>query len=361
VDKIIGEKMKPLRILVTGAGAPGIKGTIFSLINNYDKRRIYIVGTDAIDNVIGKYLCDKFFVIPKASCKNNYLKTLKEICKKEKIDVIIPQNTSELSLLAKYRKIFSEGGVKIIVSGEQALSDSNNKFNLMSLCRENDIPCGKFFLVTTRSELKEKAKELGWPENKIVLKPPISNGMRGVRIIDEKFDKKTHFYQEKPSSLFQQLDDIFNILGDEFPELIVTEYLPGTEYTVDVLHVDTIITVIPRKRELIRSGITFNGITENNKKIINYSENLTKILNLQFCFGFQFKLDRNNIPKILESNPRVQGTMVLSTFAGANIIYSAVKYALGEPVPNFEIKWGTKILRYWGGVNVINNKVIATI
>lgn len=134
--------------------------------------------------------------------------------------------------------------------------------------------------------------------------------------------------------------------------MIVTEYLPGEEYTVDVIRKGKLMTVIPRKRDLIRSGITFNGSVENNLEIINYSKKLAENLNLEYCFGFQFKLDENNIPKILESNPRVQGTMVLSTIAGANIIFSSVKLLLGEKIPEFNIDWNSKIFRYWGGVGL---------
>jgi carbamoyl-phosphate synthase large subunit len=64
-------------------------------------------------------------------------------------------------------------------------------------------------------------------------------------------------------------------------------------------------------------------------------------LDLKYAFGFQFKGG-----KLLECNPRVQGTMMASTFAGANIIYSAVKYALGEEVPEFNIDWDSRVLRY---------------
>ena len=77
-------------------------------------------------------------------------------------------------------------------------------------------------------------------------------------------------------------------------------------------------------------------------------------MDLKFCFGFQFKLDENGIPKILESNPRVQGTMVLATIANANVIYLSVKSILEEPYEMPEIEWGTKLLRYWGGIGVKN-------
>ena len=90
--------MDALNILVTGAGAPGIKGTLYSLKNNFDDRKINLIGTDAKRDVIGKYLCDGFYRIPNAS-EIGYIEELSSICKKESIDVLLPQNTAELSIL----------------------------------------------------------------------------------------------------------------------------------------------------------------------------------------------------------------------------------------------------------------------
>jgi len=341
-----------LRILITGAGAPGIMGTIHSLRNNYEQRQIYLVGTDINIEAVGKYLCNNFHVLPPATDADNYLRSLKNICMKEKINVIIPQNTRELLLLAHNQKMFIEIGTRIVISNPEAINRANDKFELMKVCKANDIPVSNFEIVSNFDRLLEAAKKLGWPDKKIVVKPPSSNGQRGVRIIDEGRDLKESFYSEKPSNLYTTVDDLNRILGSSFPELIVTEYLPGEEYSVDMIRKGNFITVIPRKRELIRSGITFNGAVENRKDIIEYSLKLAEILNLEYCFGFQFKLDENRIPKILESNPRVQGTMVLSTIAGANIIYSSVKLLLGEDIPQFDIDWNSKIFRFWGGVGI---------
>jgi carbamoyl-phosphate synthase large subunit len=353
--------MNPLNILITGSGAPGTKGTIYSLKHNFDGREIVTIGTDINDEVIGKYLCDRYYVIPRASTGKEYLDALLRICAKEKIDVIIPQNTAELSLLASNKYRFEEIGTAVVCSGQDSINAANNKYELMRICKNMNIPTGKFSLVSNFNNLIDFAKELGWPDKNIVVKPPVSNGLRGLRIVDENRDLKKSFYEEKPTSLYTKMEDLERILGDTFPDLIVTDYLPGPEYTVDVLRTEKDITVIPRKRESILLGITFGGTTEHNEEIIEYSKRISEEINLEYCFGFQFKLDENDVPKILESNPRVQGTMVLATFAGANVIYGAVKSILGEEVPRFNIKWGTKMLRYWGGLHILNNKLVSSL
>ncbi|MFY9410018.1 MAG: ATP-grasp domain-containing protein [Methanosarcina flavescens] len=342
--------MDSLNVLITGSGAPGIKGTIYSLKNNFDNREIRTIGTDIRNNVIGKYFCDIFYQISRPS-NPEYLEQLLNLCEKENVDVLLPQNTSELPVLAENKEKFETIGTKVAISDSQAINIANDKYKIMKFATKIKLPVPDFYLATEFDKLLESAIKLGWPEKAVVIKPPLSNGMRGVRIIDESVNLKESLYQEKPTNLYLNMDFLKLILGSSFPPLLVMEYLPGDEYTVDVLSADE-ITIVPRRRDVIKSGITFEGTVEINEHIIDYSRKLAEELNLKYAFGFQFKLDENNIPKLLESNPRIQGTMVLSTFAGANIIYGSLKYALGENVPDFHVISGTKILRYWGGIGL---------
>lgn len=50
-----------ISVVVTGAGAPGIAGTIYSLKNNSEGINFYITTVDIKDDVVGKYLSDLFF------------------------------------------------------------------------------------------------------------------------------------------------------------------------------------------------------------------------------------------------------------------------------------------------------------
>ena len=350
--------MGVLRIILTGVGAPGIKGTYFSLKNNFDSREVFILGTDVNDSVVGKYLCDNFKVVPLAVNAKEYLDAMLKLCDEFKINVLIPQNTAELLLLSENKALFEALGTKVLVSNQKSIECTNNKYEFLKMCRNISLPVPEFYLANNISDLTKYAELLGWPQKRVVVKPPISNGSRGVRIIDENINLKNAFYNEKPSSLITKMTTLISILGTEFPDLIVSEYLPGTEYTVDSLRTNSLNIAIPRKRDLIRSGITFNGSLEKHNDIILQSTKISEAANLEFCFGFQFKESCEGVHKVLECNPRIQGTMVLSTIAGANLIYGAIKYLIGEGSSSFEIDWNAQLLRYWGGIGLSNNKVI---
>lgn len=352
--------MKPIRIVVTGAGAPGIAGTIHSLRENPDGQKFYIIGTDVKSEVVGKYLCDDFQQIPGASNSELYLDSMIELVKEHQVDVILPQNTAELSLLSRNRGLFSNLGTKLIVSDETSIEIANSKFKLMQLFESLGLPVGKFYLVSSEQELMKSMNLLGWPDKKIVVKLPESNGQRGVRIVTTSQKSIDDFRNKKPGDLTLSLQELLDYFKDEFPPLIVTEYLSGPEFSVDVFrgNNDTRACIVPRKRLEMRSGITFSGVTEQHQAIIDTVNEVINSLNLRYCFGFQFKLDDDGIPKLLESNPRVQGTMVHAALAGANVIYASICDALDRDVPEMNVIWGHQLLRYWGAIGVCESGVI---
>ena len=156
--------------------------------------------------------------------------------------------------------------------------------------------------------------------------------------------------KEKPTGLVASLYDIYHIFRSlrVYPELLVMEYLPGKEYSVDVLADNgRSIVIIPRTRDYIKAGISFEATTVNHKEIIRYTDKIVRKLKLNGNIGFQFKEDKKGVPRLIECNPRLQGTVVINTYAGANLVYMAVKLALGEKVETPKVKWGLKMIRYW--------------
>lgn len=341
--------LRNIRVFITGAGAPGAPGIIKSL-RKITERKIEIFGGDAKpDNSVGAGLLDKLFLIPFPESPD-FIEKVLHICVSEKIDVIIPLVTRELSLFAANKKLFSKNGISVSVSDPEPLNTANNKYLLMKFCRENRIPVPSFHLVKSLEEFRMAAGKLGYPSEKICFKPPVSNGLRGFRIIEDGQDRLFSLINEKPNNIYISFDEFISICNSAktFPELLLMEYLPGEEYSVDVI-VDNgrFISAIPRSRDHIKMGISFVGTVIKDAEIIEFSRQLVEGLKLNGNIGLQFKRDKNGIPKIIESNPRVQGTIVLCTAAGENMVYEAVKLGLGEEPPVPEINWGVKMVRYW--------------
>lgn len=340
--------MKPITVLITGAGAPGAPGIIKSL-RLVKERKIRIIGTDMKKDAVGFSMVDKAFGVPSAE-KKEFLGNILQIAKKEKVDVILPLNTVELLSWANIREELVEQGIMVLVSRPEGIQIANNKYLLFKHCQEHGIPTPECLYVRNYRQFEEAVFQLGYPKKNVCFKPPVAHGQRGFRILTKFLSRFDLLMVEKPNNTLTTLEDVRPILksAKPFPELLVMEYLPGEEYSVDVL-VDNgkVIAVIPRLREELKMGISFIGTTVHDKEIIKYSRKIAQTLALHGNIGFQFKRDDRGVPKVIESNPRAQGTIVLCTAAGANLVYLAVQLALGEKIEKPKVKWGTKMVRFW--------------
>jgi len=349
---------KRINVLITACGAPGIKGTIFAIKNNPDLVDTHVVGVDVDEKAVGQYLVERFYRVP-APEDPKYINVLLDICCKEKVDVVIPQATRELSAVSKNIDFFKENGIAVMVSPYESIMLANDKLKILELFANLGLPYPNYQLVSSIDELRNAVIAFGYPERPVVVKPPVSNGMRGLRILRDGAWDVYRFLSEKPSGVEVTLEELITILekGDFFPQLIVSEYLPGKEYSVDAFVGKHIKFAIPRVRNKIVNGISFSNEIELREDMIRYTLEASQEIGLRYCFGFQYKLDEHGLPKVLECNPRVQGTMVASVFTGANVIWCGVREALGEPLnepPN--IKSSVEFHRTWGGIGVVDGK-----
>ena len=86
---------------------------------------------------------------------------------------------------------------------------------------------------------------------------------------------------EKPSGTEISLDDLLVILSsDTYPDLIVSDYLPGTEYTVDVFAGENVKLAVPRIRTQIRSGVSFLTEIDMRKDGVTVIWGVTKPIEL---------------------------------------------------------------------------------
>jgi len=341
-------------ILITNASSHTLLSTVYSLRMGLECKIFTI--SKKIDP-IAEYLSDKHFTLE----KENYISKIIEICKKENINVLVPLSIKERIEFMENIDLFNNENIKIISSSAISIKNTENKLWFFKECEKLGIPTPKHFVVKTYTELKKRAEELGYPKKKVVIKPVISSGSRGLRILNKKIDYKILFYKTRAENVEIRLSNLKDILGEHFEELLVCEYLPGEEFTIDCLNVKNRFEAIPRTRIEIKHGLTHVGAMTKNKTLIDYSKKLAEELNLTTVFGFQFKEDKNGTLKAIDCNPRIQGTMIMSTLAGGNIIAASVLNAIGKDIPTFDIDWKMKFYRIQSGISIGKDKKIVAL
>lgn len=347
-------RLEPVTVLMTGSGAPGAPGIIKSLRAN-PERAVTIVGVDANPANSGAWLVDRFFPVPRPSEKA-FVPALLRICRENSVRVILPLVTRELLTLAANADRFAQAGVGIPISPPQALRIASNKASLLQFLLRSGIPTPRFAVARSLEEFEAALRDLGHPRKTVCFKPPESNGSRGFRIIDDSVDQLDLLLNYKPDNTFITRDNAVEILkrAGEFPPLLVMEFLPGDEYSVDLL-VDRgrVLYALPRRRQTITGGISSVCSVVKNAEIEEYCRRIAEALQLNGNIGIQVRADERGRYRILEINPRVQGTIVLCTAAGVNLPYLGIKLALGEPIPpDLEVRWGLTMYRFYEEVYV---------
>lgn len=326
--------MKAINILMTGIGGPGAQGYIHSLKNN-GERKVRIIGTDIRDAIdpVTRDSVDGFYVIPRAGSED-YLSVVLDLCKTEKIDVLLPLNTAELDILSANVTHFSLAGTKVCVPDLASLQVINHKTRLLYALRDKGIAVPAFYSVQTLEEFQFAAEALGYPDCPIVVKRPDGNGSRGLRFIDASISPAKLFLEQKPHSTYISYSSVLELLPEVFKQspLIIMEMLEGQEYSVDSM-VQNGVTLrsVCRRVDVIEDSNDVDATVEQTEDVLAYCDSINKSLQLDGMIGYGIKRNYDGKPRILEINPRLQATTVLSVLAGVNFPYAYIKKALGEP------------------------------
>jgi carbamoyl-phosphate synthase large subunit len=344
-----------INVLMTGAGAPGAAGILKCLQSNPDLK---VIVADANPHAVGRWLNGDpqgtgFEKIPFAQEKN-FIEELLSICERRNIHVLMPLVTRELIPLAQNKKKFEEQETMVLVSNVDSLEIANNKSRLYQFLEWRGIEVPRYKVVDNIDQFKLAVEELSANQKGVCFKPSASNGSRGFRIIANDVDEHDLLFNEKPNSTYISFNDAIRILSSKpFPELLVSEYLPGHEYSVDCLaDYGEVKLIIPRLRAKMINGISVEGEFVNDGNIIEYCSKIIKELKLHGNIGIQVKGSSAGKFLIIEINPRVQGTIVAGLGAGINLPVLAIKQELKLPINNEELQvnWGTKFSRYWSEV-----------
>lgn len=348
-------KNKKINILLTGSGAPGTRGTVYSLreIKYINK----IIGVDVIKNYSSISLVDKFYKIPKPS-SDLYAKKILYVCNKNNISLILPQTTNETFFFTKHKKIFEKCNIKVLVSNLRSFNIANDKYLTNKLFKSIGFSVPKTYEITKKTEIIKYLEILNFPKNKVVIKAKNLFGKRGFLILDNgKFSIKD-FLNNKVVDNIINYETFKSTFPDTFPSMMIMEFLPGKEYSVDMFIGKKISISIPRVRSKIRSGISYSTNLYQNKNIINQSLKFAEQIKYKGILGLQFKENINKNPMILECNPRVQGTMIASTIAGANLLKMQIDEIFFKQYNHiYNVNWSSAFDRYMGGYGY-NGKTI---
>lgn len=257
---------------------------------------------------------DKSYISPMIY-EETYIPFLLEICKKEKINILVSLFDIDLPILAYNKDKFENLGVKLILSDLSIIEVCNDKYKMNKFLKNN------FFdtIYTGLSIEDEYIKNNISSEKKFILKPRWGMGSLGIYISDE-YEEAKYFYKkirkdiDKSYLRYEAKQDIEN-------SILIQELIEGKEYGLDIvndLEGNHIITVVKEKLAM-RSGETdiakivhFPLLEDFGKRIADKTRHIANmdldlILNDKGIF-------------VIDMNARFGGGYPFTHKAGVNIV-----------------------------------------
>ena len=342
--------MEAVTALLTCCGGVISPSQMGSLRVNPDSRPVRIVGTDMTVPCSGQYLADKFYAVPSGTAPG-YVDRLKEICSKESVDVVFPASHEEGITFAKNRDVFEEIGTHIAISRFEVLELAFDKKRAFQRLKDRGLPCPDFRAVKSLVEFEDAAAELGIDRRKLVMKPVLTRGGRGAKILSKE-SVVQRLLGEKPGYLDANYGEVVAALSElserDFPELILMQYLPGTIVSVDFLAKDgKALIVVPKVRVVGNPSQTIVGKVTRDALVEETTARISEAFGFDYTINMEMGRDEEGVALPFDFNPRIAASTAFCTAAGANLIYFALKMALGEPVPRVDVKDGVMMFRYF--------------
>ena len=249
------------------------------------------------------HVADRSYRVPMATAPG-YLEELLAICEAEQVRLAVPTIDDELPIIGAAREAFRALGVVVGCSSEATSLLCNDKYATCARLAEAGVPAARTYLPAQLTDT------LPLP---LFIKPRVGRGAVGA------FPVRTP----------DQLDFFLHYV--ESP--IVQEYLEGPEFTIDVLcdFDGRPLSIVPRERVVIRSGVMDRGRTVNDKRLIALAEAACAAIPFVGPINIQCRM-RGDQPTIFEINPRFSGGIPLTLQAGADFPDMLLRLALGRKV-----------------------------
>lgn len=284
---------------------------------------------------LSKY-CRNLILVPSMAQEKEYAIAVEKIVKRAKFDVLFPIFEWSLIPISKNRdKIGSY--VKLPIARHESILKCYDKLSTLKLAIEKDVPVPKTFFVRDVSELRKAAEEVTYPA---VVKPRWSMVWKG----DKAFHRRSGFVNSQ-----EELIATYYSIHRYFPFPMIQEYVPGINFSVAALYnrgKPRAFCCIKVYRAWPPTGgnSCFRESFELDSRMRSFSERLLEALDWHGIAEVEFRLDlRDNVPKLMEINPRFWGSLCVAVKAGVDFPYMLYRTAMDGDVNGvFHYKVGVK-------------------
>lgn len=275
----------------------GTRNKIIQYFKNELGNKGKVFATDSSPLAPALYEADKHFIVPRINAPD-YVDKILEICRKNNISGVLSLIDPELSILSKYKEKFLAIGTTPIVSNHEIIERSFDKYNFNQFLEDNNFNSMKCYI-----NIKEFYEDL---DNNIIDFPVFVKPVDGSASINI---NKVNSREE------------LELLFSRFDNLMIQEYMNGSEYGVDVfidLISNEIVSVFIKEKLKMRAGETDKSLSIKNGKILELVRNFVKKAGYQGIIDIDI-FESNGEYYISEVNPRFGGGYPHAYEVGVNV------------------------------------------
>lgn len=247
---------------------------------------------------------DAPYLVPRLTSAD-YVPTLVEICRRERVSVVFPLIDPDIPVLAAHRQVIEATGARVAAVSAEAAEITLDKWQTTRFFQSLDLP-------TPRSWLPEQlsASDLAYP---VFIKP-----RRG--------SASQHTFQVRNAGELA-------FFAGYVPDPIIQEYMPGPEITNDVICdlEGDVLAVVSRQRIEVRSGEVSKGVTIYDPAITAACVKIAQALPAIGPITVQCMM-KDGAPYFTEINARLGGGVPLGVAAGVDTPRWLLARAAGIPV-----------------------------
>lgn len=283
------------RVLIFPAGTE-IGLEIFHALEACKDIDLYTAGADVPNH--SRYLETDYEILPSVH-EDGWLSRLQDLCRKKKIDYVYPAHDEVVLALSR---VADSIPATVVTSPRQTCEISRSKrktYEALQGC----VPVPEIF-----------PDETAIGTYPVFVKPDRGQGSLGAERVDD------------PDRLAEVVRNT--------KEPLISEFLPGPEYTVDCFsdRKSGLMFCAARLRERARNGIAVNTATVELPEARGYAEKISNQMEFWGAWFFQAKRRENGELVIMEVAPRVAGSMITHRVRGINFALLSIYEAARLPI-----------------------------
>ncbi|MEZ5316959.1 MAG: ATP-grasp domain-containing protein [Vicinamibacterales bacterium] len=252
------------------------------------------------------YVADRACRVPLSS-DPGYLDAVLDICRTERVGLVIPTIDEELSVFARGVERFASEGIRVVVSPPATADACFDKVETSRVLQAHGVAAADTCTPATLPAA---------PAFPLFIKPRFGRGSVGAFRVRNA--RELAFFR------------------DYVQDPVVQTYLDGPEFTIDVLcdFDGSPLAVVPRERVVVRAGVVDRARTVRDPRLIELGLACANAMAFVGAVNIQCRIV-GGTPVVFEINPRFSGGIPLTIAAGADFPRVIVDLARDRPVAPF--------------------------